>query len=95
MDFIVNDTTKKMTKKTLTTAILKTKFECFRLYDFIWAILYEISWHGSPEQRDKVGEELINRVHSIKEGTEKLIPWEEVKANLKSKIKKKKPALRG
>lgn len=90
MDFIVNDTTKKITKESLITPLVKTKLETFRLYDFLWAILYEISWHGTPEDRDNFSEQLIQKVKDIDDGNIELISWEEAMKRLGNK-KTKKP----
>lgn len=58
----------------------------FYLLDIIWAILWEISFAGSPEERDEQVEELNRRVESIKDGTAKLIPAEEVFARLRERL---------
>lgn len=88
-DFLINDTTKKFTKESL-IPILETKLEIIRLYDFLGAILYEISWHGTPSDRDSFSEELVNRVKDIEEGNVELISWDEAMKRLGNK-KTKKP----
>lgn len=55
----------------------------FYLLDVIWAILWEISFYGGPEERDEMAEELDRRVQSIKDGTAETVPLEEVMARLR------------
>jgi hypothetical protein len=51
---------------------------CFSLQDVLDAIYWEISFHGDPQdKREKLGE-LMERVDSIKDGTAKLIPADEI-----------------
>ena len=59
------------------------------LLEIIWAILWEISFHGVPEDRDEFIEELGRRVESIKDGTAELIPHEEVMKRLKDTLEEK------
>jgi len=44
--------------------ILKTTKK-FTLYEIIHAILYELSWYGTPEKRDKNGKEILEQVRKI------------------------------
>lgn len=64
MDFVVCDTTLEVNPENL-----KPKFsvrsEYMKLYDFIQAIVYEITWHGLPVNRDAIGKELSERVYKI------------------------------
>lgn len=85
-----HDSTKKITKKSLTTPVLKAKLGGMKLFNFFWAILYEISWMGSPSNRDAEGKKIKETEYRIKNGTEKLIPHDEVMKHLRSKLKKKK-----
>jgi hypothetical protein len=66
MDFVIYDSTKKITKSSL-----KPKFkavqESMTLYNFLQSILYEISWHGSPADRDKRGKSLEDIVYEFTE----------------------------
>jgi hypothetical protein len=56
------------------------------LLEIIWAILWEISFHGAPGDRDEFVEELGRRVESIKDGTAKLIPAAQVFKELKERF---------
>lgn len=59
---VVNDTTIPRTKVALMKAlqpILVAELEDFRLYDFLWTMLYEISWYGPPEKRDEQGDKIL------------------------------------
>lgn len=42
------------------------------LFNFIGAILYEITYHGEPESKDEIKNELDNTIKRIKNGDEKL-----------------------
>jgi len=97
MDVYVNDTTKKIEKDY--KPMLKAKLGSFRLYDFLWAILYEISWFGSPTNRDAESEKLVNIVHEYEEDKKdgkviKTYTLNEVLDKLKPKKKKKKTPLK-
>jgi hypothetical protein len=59
------------------------------LMDVIWALLWEISFHGTPENRDEQAKELKRRVEEIDNGTEKLIPAEEVFREMRKIIDEK------
>jgi hypothetical protein len=48
----------------------------FTLLEVLGEIYWEIGFHGSPEQRDQVGTELLESVREIQEGRADLIPWE-------------------
>jgi len=58
----------------------------FTLFNILYGIFWELSFHGGPKERDKKSEELSELVDKIKNGEEKMIPWEEVKENLEKKI---------
>lgn len=62
VEFILYDTTKKTTKKSLQPAIVANQ-ENFKLFDLISGILYEISFHGAPEDKESV---LTNLKETIK-----------------------------
>jgi len=59
------------------------------LLEIIWAILWEISFHGTPTNRDEFVEELGRRAESIKDGTAELIPAEDVFKRLKDRLEDK------
>lgn len=47
----------------------------FTLLDVLGEIYWEISFYGSPEDRDRQGAELQESVREIEEGRAELIPW--------------------
>ena len=71
--------------KRLIGALGKLEGVTYTLGHILFGILWEISWHGSPEKRDKLGDELKQQVDDIKNGTAKLIPFDEA---LNEKTKK-------
>lgn len=82
------DSTKKIMKKGLMTPLLKAKLGGMKLFDFFWGILYEISWMGSPKNRDAESIKLTKTVDEIKDGTAKLISHKDVMKSLKAMSKK-------
>ena len=48
----------------------------FSLLEVLGEIYYEISFYGSPEDRDREGAELRESVREIEEGRATLVPWE-------------------
>ena len=48
----------------------------FTLLDVLGEIYWEIGFHGSPDERDQAGAELLESVREIEEGRDGLIPWE-------------------
>ena len=67
--------------------LLKFK-ECeYTLGQILYGVVWELSFFGNPASRDKMGEELANRVKDIEDGKVKTIPWEEVKTKLEKKLK--------
>lgn len=56
------------------------------LLDVIWAILWEISFCGSPAARDEQVAELNRRIEDIKAHPENLIPAEKVFEDLKRRL---------
>ncbi len=59
----------------------------FTVYDVIDAVLYEITFYGGPQQRNEQLEELKRRVDEVERGEAKLIPMEEMFAELKGRAK--------
>lgn len=84
------DSTKKITRKGLITPLLKAKLGGMKLFDFFWGILYEISWMGSPKNRDAHGDKLKQTEYEIENGTAELVSHDEVMKMLKQKTKPKK-----
>jgi hypothetical protein len=48
------------------------------LLQLIHALFWELSFFGTPEQRDAMREELHQRVKRIESGQERLIPWDDI-----------------
>ena len=57
------------------------------LLDVLYIVLYEVSFHGSPETRDERMKDLEQRIKDLKSGKLKTIPWEEAKKQIKKRIK--------
>lgn len=70
-----------------TAIIAKVKKE-FTLFDVLFGIFWELSFFGSPTNRDKERKEIERRFEEIKSGKAELIPWEDIKKRLEDKIKK-------
>lgn len=64
----------------------------YTLGQILYAIIWELSFLGSPYMRDKEAKVIEQRVKDIKEGKAELIPWKDVKKKLKKKTKKAKGA---
>lgn len=62
--------------------------KAFTVYDVISAVLYEITFYGGPQQRNEQLEELKRRADEVERGEAKLIPMEEVFAELERMGKK-------
>jgi hypothetical protein len=60
------------------------------LGDLFHGILWEISFHGTPEKREATLADLNQRRKDVDSGKVKLIPWEVVKKKLERKIKRLK-----
>jgi len=56
------------------------------LVELIYAVFYELSFIGSPEDRDSKKEELGQMAKDLKEGKIETVPWEEVKERIKKKF---------
>lgn len=56
------------------------------LIELLYGIFWELSFLGSPEERDEKNEDLMQRVQDIKDGKVEMIPWEDVKERLKDKF---------
>jgi len=51
---------------------------CFTFLEIITELFYEISFHGSPEQRDEFAGDLLEVKRQVDSGEAKLVPWEKV-----------------
>lgn len=58
-----------------------SSYKDFTLYDILRGLFWELSFHGSPKQRDGQMEELYRRIDEIDEG--KGVSWDEVKERIK------------
>ena len=47
------------------------------LFEILYGIIWELSFHGHPEQREDDRKELCRRMDQAKKGTIKTIPWKE------------------
>jgi len=47
----------------------------YTLGSILQGIMWELSWHGSPEQVQKFAAELHRRVEEVKSGKAKLVKW--------------------
>ena len=52
------------------------------LYTFITSIFWELTFFGTPEDRDEQLQDIKGAIERIKSGEDKTIPWEEVKKHM-------------
>lgn len=52
------------------------KNDCFSLLDVLGELYFEVSFHGSPEDRNEKMGELMDAVKAIKDGTATLVPFD-------------------
>jgi len=81
---IIDLDTKWKLVKNYTETILETR-KMFTLGDIIGTILYEVSFHGYPENRSVISKSLKEVVDRVDSGEEKMIPWENVKVGFLEK----------
>jgi hypothetical protein len=55
----------------------------FRLSDILYGIFWELSFLGSPVDRDAFSDRLKEQIEDIKTGKTETIPWDEVKSKIK------------
>lgn len=55
------------------------KTDCYSLLEVLGELYYEVSFHGSPADRNDKHAELVDAVQSVKDGTAKLVPFELLK----------------
>lgn len=65
--------------------LLATKKD-FTLQEILYGIFWELTFHGSPKERDEAKEEIMGRIKGIESGETKTVPWEEVKERLKNEL---------
>jgi hypothetical protein len=56
----------------------------YTLGDILYGIIWELSFHGGPKQRDEKSEELKESVDKIRDGSAKTVSWEEILKELES-----------
>lgn len=54
----------------------------YSLGHILYGIIWELSFFGPPKERDRKAKELDARIQAIKDGTAKLVSWDEVKKGL-------------
>lgn len=59
--------------------------------EFLKAVFYELTFHGSPEERDEVTNELRQRIEEIESGDATLIPVDEVLKSIHEKLRRGDP----
>jgi len=52
--------------------------DSLKLFDFVSEIIWELSFCGTPENRDNENSKLNIAMEEIKDGTAKLVPWKEM-----------------
>jgi len=62
--------------------LLETK-KYFTLYNILYGIFWEMSFHGGPKEKVERKEELVSRIEKIDSGDEKFVSWEDIKNKLK------------
>lgn len=62
----------------------------FRLFDILYGIFWELSFLGSPVDRDAFNEKLNEQIKNIDNGTEKTVSWDEIKDKMKKKLEEDK-----
>jgi len=67
------------------TVIAKTHKE-FTLFEILHGLFWELSFHGSPKNRQEKLEEIQESIRQIDSGEAETIPWEEVKEKLQKKL---------
>lgn len=58
----------------------------FTVYDVISTILYEISWSGSPRERDKKSKEILSEIKKAEKSETRYLSHDEVFSNLEKRI---------
>lgn len=70
-------------------SVLVEKYEYYKttytLWEVVHAIIWELSFYGTPSQRNNQREELYSTISDIEDGNIKTIPWEELKSKLLTK----------
>jgi putative addiction module component (TIGR02574 family) len=56
------------------------------LIEFLKAIFDDLTFYGSPDERDATRDEIHRRLHEIDRGEATLIPWEEVRERLRNRF---------
>lgn len=59
----------------------------YTLGDILYGIIWELSFHGGPKERNEKSEELKESVDKIRNGSAKTVSWEEILKELESDVK--------
>lgn len=81
----VYDETKRHT--TYPPPVILEAEKVFTLAEILRGIFWELSFMGSPKDRNEKSAELMQSIRDIESGKAKTIPWEEVKERLDKKLK--------
>ena len=60
-----------------------------KVIELIHGLVWELTFHGGREDKDKLLKELDSRMDDIKSGKMKTHPWSEIRERLKKKFKLK------
>lgn len=66
-------------EKNYPSPVLVEAEKTFKLSDILYGIFWELSFLGSPEDRDALTDRINQQMENIKNGTAKTIPWDEEK----------------
>lgn len=58
----------------------------YTLGDILYGIIWELSFHGGPKERNEKSEELKESVDKIRDGSAKTVSWEEILKELESDV---------
>jgi hypothetical protein len=75
-------------RKEVNTEIAKFANMEYTFGQIIHGIIWELTFYGSPTMRDEMSKTLQKRIDDIESGKTELIPWEEVKKNIKENLQK-------
>lgn len=59
----------------------------YTLGDILYGIIWELSFHGGPKERNEKSEELKESINKIRDGSAKTVSWEEMLNELESHVK--------
>lgn len=80
---IWDDSLDRLDRKPEEWSLLKIKNPEYTLGGVLYGIIWELTWHGPPSDRDGRKDELDESIKCVKDGTAELIPWEDIEAKLR------------